>query len=269
MGQDFLYKTISNQIKIWLQQGRFEVSKKLPTTTELSEEFNTSPMTVNKALEILVKDGFITRIAGKGTFVKNRTKIHTSESAKTHGVIGAIVYDTSSHFLWSRALRGIEDALQTNGFNLMIGNDDGSFEKASTYIDNFSKLNIDGIIFVPIGCASKSEYEEKNLKLIRKIEHLGIPYILFHRVLDSYNTTAVTLDDYNAALQLMNQFLQRKITYPICLSHYYTSCCALRERAFIDALTEHGYSNPQQHVLRIQPSGQKVDVRVQIRFCNC
>ena len=83
MGQDFLYKTISNQIKIWIQQGRFEVSKKLPTTTEFAEEFNTSPMTVNKALEILVKDGFITRSAGKGTFVKSRTKIHTSESGKS------------------------------------------------------------------------------------------------------------------------------------------------------------------------------------------
>ena len=120
MKKDFLYKTISNQIKTWIEQGRFESTNQLPTTTELAKEFATSPMTINKALELLVNNGFITRLAGKGTFVKKRSQIQTLEPKIKHGIIGAIVYDTSHHDLWSRALRGIEDALQINGYNLII-----------------------------------------------------------------------------------------------------------------------------------------------------
>jgi DNA-binding LacI/PurR family transcriptional regulator len=262
MKKDFLYKTISNQIKTWIEQGRFESTNQLPTTTELAKEFATSPMTINKALELLVNNGFVTRLAGKGTFVKKRSQIQIIEPKIKHGIIGAIVYDTSHHDLWSRALRGIEDALQINGYNLIIGNDDGNFMKASKYISNFANLKIDGLIFVPIGCSSKEEYETKNLKLIKQIEQSGIPYVLFHRLINTYNTAAVTLDDYNTAYQLIMKFLKRKIKKPICLSHYFTSSTAFREQGFIDALTDFGFSNPRQNVFRIHPSGQTVDSKV-------
>lgn len=262
MKQEFLYKTISNQIKTWIEQGKFDSTNQIPTTTELAEEFNTSPMTINKALQVLVKEGFVTRLAGKGTFIKERSSIKISNSQKKHGLIGAIVYDTSHHSLWSRALRGIEDALQINGYNLIIGNDDGKSEKAAKYIDDFSNLNIDGLIFVPIGYPTKAEYDENNLKLIKHIEQSGIPYILFHRLLDFYNTTAVTLDDYNDTIKLMKHFFNRKISKPICLSHYFTTCSYLREKGFIDALAESGVADPEKYVKRIQPTGQITDFKV-------
>lgn len=182
---------------------------------------------------------------------------------KGHGLVGAIVYDTSHHHLWSRALRGMEDFLQVNGYNLIIGNDDGNFEKASNYISNFTSLPIDGFIFVPIGCSSKAEYEKHNLELIDQIESAGLSYVVFHRLIDTYNTTAVTLDDYHDTVLLMKQFLKRKIKHPVCLFHYYTSCTALRERGFVDALSEIGISDSESHKLRIQPACQKVDSRLQ------
>ena len=112
MGQDFLYKTISNQIRNWIQQGRFGVSEKLPTTTEFAEEFNTSPMTVNKALEILVAvaahgQGKRDRMAA-GRRIGHRKRESHRGVALRHG--GQMDIDPEGvNFIGSRLFRIIHD----------------------------------------------------------------------------------------------------------------------------------------------------------------
>ena len=262
MKKDFLYRTIANQIRNAIQKDEFNATNQLPTTVELSEAYNTSPMTIHKALNILVEDGFIKRIPGKGTFVDKQRHVEHYSNEKRSGIIGAIVYDASEHFLWSIALKGMMDALQENNYNLLIGNNDGDFEKAEKYIHDFSQRNIDGLILVPIGHPSEADYEAKNTKLVKLVESIGIPYILFHRYLTTKETNVVALDDYRNTLTLMSYFLKRKIKHPICLSHYYTTCTDLREKAFIQALVDLNFPNPVNNIKRIFSSGQKTDARV-------
>lgn len=49
----------------------FVVGQQLPSEKELCEAFNTSRMTINKAMTNLMKNGYIKRIPGNGSFVDN------------------------------------------------------------------------------------------------------------------------------------------------------------------------------------------------------
>jgi DNA-binding GntR family transcriptional regulator len=47
-----------------------ELGPRLPSVPDLSAEFGVSPMTVQKALDMLKADGLIYAVPGRGTFVK-------------------------------------------------------------------------------------------------------------------------------------------------------------------------------------------------------
>lgn len=259
----FLYNTISETIKTWIEAGKFDAQQQLPTTIELAKQFNTSPMTINKALDLLVEEGLISRAPGRGTHLsslKTGSKNLTNKAGS--GIVGAIVYDTSGNFLWAHSLRGIEKALQKHGFGLMVGNDEGDFHKAEEYIDTFAMRNVDGLVYVPIGHQQESEYEELNAALLQRIENYGIPYILYHRFLNTKQAHVVAMDDYSDTVRLMDHFLIPEMRYPVCLSHYYTSCSAVREQAFQDSLLRYGYDITRQSIWRLKPFGQRVDNRV-------
>ncbi|MDD2521537.1 MAG: GntR family transcriptional regulator [Anaerolineaceae bacterium] len=63
-----IYKEIRADLIREIIDGKY-CNKQLPTELELCEHYNVSRMTVNKALSLLVHEGFIRRIPGKGTFV--------------------------------------------------------------------------------------------------------------------------------------------------------------------------------------------------------
>ena len=263
MKKPFLYKSISETIKSWIDAGKFDEQKQLPKTIDLAKQFETSPVTINKALDLLVDEGLISRAPGRGTHLNSFKDSQKSNSNNPgSGIIGAIVYDTSGNFLWAHSLRGIEKALQKHGFGLMVGNDEGDFRKAEEYIDTFAMRNIDGLIYVPIGHQQYSEYEALNAALLQRIESHGIPYILYHRFLDTKQAHVVAMDDYSDTIRLMDHFLTPEKQYPVCLSHYYTSCSAVREQAFQNSLHRYGYDTTRQSIWRLRPFGQRVDNRV-------
>ncbi len=64
-----LYMTIAQDMIEQIQKGALHSGSQLPTEAQLCEQYQVSRMTVNKALSTLVAQGYISRTAGKGSFV--------------------------------------------------------------------------------------------------------------------------------------------------------------------------------------------------------
>lgn len=65
------YVEISNDIRNKIIEGRYIANEKLPYEKDICDEYNSSKMTVKKALDILVAEGLLVKRRGSGTFVKD------------------------------------------------------------------------------------------------------------------------------------------------------------------------------------------------------
>lgn len=64
-----LYEQIKNEIIKQISEGTYEPGSKLPSEHELEDEFNTSRITIRRAIDELAKDNYLTKKQGKGTFI--------------------------------------------------------------------------------------------------------------------------------------------------------------------------------------------------------
>ena len=67
-----IYKQIASSISSSIEIGQLKYGDRLPTEREICEAFSISHTAVKMAYEELIKEGKITRIKGKGTYVTNR-----------------------------------------------------------------------------------------------------------------------------------------------------------------------------------------------------
>jgi len=64
-----LYQEVSNTLKNRIISGKYEIGTMLPTENELVDEFEVSKITVRRAVQLLVDDGYVQKQSGKGTVV--------------------------------------------------------------------------------------------------------------------------------------------------------------------------------------------------------
>lgn len=65
-----IYEQITVQIKTMVMNGRLKEGDLLPSMRTLAKELRVSVITTKRAYEDLERDGFITTVVGKGSFVK-------------------------------------------------------------------------------------------------------------------------------------------------------------------------------------------------------
>ncbi len=65
-----LYARVKAHILDNIQSGAWEPGRRVPSENELVESFRISRMTANRALRELMAEGFLSRVPGVGTFVK-------------------------------------------------------------------------------------------------------------------------------------------------------------------------------------------------------
>ncbi|MFH3639458.1 GntR family transcriptional regulator, partial [Acinetobacter baumannii] len=61
------YLGIYQKIKQQILDGEYKINEKIPSSSVLAEEFDVSALTIKKALDLLVRDGYIIRRRGSGT----------------------------------------------------------------------------------------------------------------------------------------------------------------------------------------------------------
>lgn len=82
------YRKIANDIMNKIQRGTFKPGEKLPKQTELANFYDTSRVTVQKALNVLTLEGYIASKKGVGTFVKTLDETTSNLDSSSNECLG-------------------------------------------------------------------------------------------------------------------------------------------------------------------------------------
>lgn len=154
------YKTIYDEVKERIQSGEYPVGSQLPDEFSFCEQFGCSRMTVKKALDMLVEEGYVYRKQGQGSFVLNQKSAN-----------GAIE-------IAERDLSGFTRSSAGHG---------------STKLLDFK------LIFAPKEIAEKLDIQENDpiYDILRLRLYDGKPYVLEHTYMSPATIPGVTEDVLN------------------------------------------------------------------------
>ncbi len=197
-----LYEQIYAYLREEIRQGRLSDGDRVPSEKELAEQFHVSRITSKKSLDMLVQDGLVERVQGKGSFVaadlKDRElspRHHSTERepSKTP-LIGLIMPDFSESF-GQRILLAVERACKENGYLLTLAMTQDQRQAEEHAIETMIQSGAQGLIVLPI----HGEYY--NDLLVRlALDHF--PLVIIDRPMRGVSACAVHTDNKRASAEL-------------------------------------------------------------------
>ena len=153
--------------------------------------------------------------------------------------IGVIAPKLASSSLGSM-MEGILNVLNENGYQMLISITQNDSEKELSYLQTFDERTVDGVILMATVYTAEHKRMLKNMKVPVIILGQRFPgqYCVFH-------------DDYNGMFDLTRMILEKgrtKLGY-IGVMRQDKAAGAQRQRGFLDAMEEDGYSVSEDHCL--------------------
>jgi len=166
------------------------------TLKQLAEILNVSISTISKALN-------------DSSEISNATKKRIKEAAEIYSyqpnkmavnlksgrtnTIGVIIPSIRNNF-FTEVLYGIEKTLEDTSYKILVSITNESFKKEESSLESYSNGMVDGII---IAVAEETQTLE-NYKHIELVLQIGVPIVMFDRIIPSPNLDTIVGDDLEA-----------------------------------------------------------------------
>ncbi|NUU79237.1 GntR family transcriptional regulator [Paenibacillus xylanilyticus] len=215
-----LYKQIQHVIKHQITLGNLRSGDRIPSEKELAEQFHVSLITTKNAMAGLAEEGVVVRIKGKGTFVAGQASfklripietyqqtdespemLHIPFSSKPKEMIGIIIPSMRTK-VEQRLLDSIENAVNENGYTLVIRVTRGSSVKELQAIEELCALGVRGLVLFSIG----SEHERHT---VDRASELGCPYVLIDRYYSDKPNVSVCSNNIEGAHKAVTNLVKQ------------------------------------------------------------
>lgn len=188
------YEIIKNKIEEQISSGVYKENEKIPSESELCRMFDSSRITVRKALDELVTMGVLYRQQGIGTFVNSREKEKVPEETKKVLLVLPNYPELFSAGIVSALLMGIEKGLQQTEYSLVTLMEPRNEEDNVKFIQNIRAMAPEGIIY--------SFYFNKNL--MSELKNLNVPLVFLDSEPKDNVFDVVTGEDMESAYRVTN-----------------------------------------------------------------
>ncbi len=233
------YMQIMNYIQQKIQNNEYMPGSRIPSESELMEQFKVSRIVVVNSLTRLANNGIITRIPGKGSFVSelhsdaqviNNSDNNLVQSSAKH--ISFILPGVADHYSIKLA-QSVVDAANKADIYCSLFYSLNNIEKEEDLINYISTQNTSGIILYP------SNQETYNKKLI-VLANAGLPVVLIDRDLPGLGLSCVQTDN-KAATQIATSHLIKLGHKKICICSHTpmpTTSISCRVDGFLSEMAE-------------------------------
>ena len=179
-------------VETWIR-GRIDAGalipgEKLPSESQLCEQFGVSRNVVRQAIARLAEEGFVESTRGVGTFC--RARLPASVSSTNIGVVAFFI----SSYVYPEVIRGCYNALSRRGFAVLVNQSEYNLEQERSILLALRKKKVGGIIIAPIYGAG----DRSNALLLEEMQAEGTAVVLCDDYYPGRNFSSVTLD-YHAS----------------------------------------------------------------------
>lgn len=243
-----LYVQIEQSLRRIIASQALQAGDPLPTEAELCKQFRVSRSTIRQALSRLERDGLVTRMRGKGTFLSNAATADQTGAPrqKTIGLIACRKNDT----LQMEILLGLESAAKSRDYSVVFSCSGDSSEGEAQEIERMLQRDVQGMVVMPVSnCTTTAG--------VQRLVDRRVPLVLVDRYLSDLATDYVTSDNYTGTFRATEHLIilgYRRLAF-VCIGEgtLSTISVAMRYKGYCSALDAYGL-----HEL-IQPA-HKIDV---------
>lgn len=204
---------------------------KIPSRPAMCQKYLVTRTTVDKAINELIREGFLYSIDGSGTYVSDEDKRNTSyrQNLINIGVLlPNIMADT-----YPGIMKGIEDVTQKLNINVVLCNTDNDYQKQYVYIHRLLNSKISGFIIIPAICkASDAEIYQYLLKS-------NVPFVFCNRGLYDLDRPIISSNDFFGGFLATDQLLRKGYSRIAYLSPIRYKASIDRYQGYISALSQH------------------------------
>ena len=235
-----LYQEIYTSLLNDIRTGRYQAGQQLPTEQELAELFQVSKITSRRALDLLVDEGCITRISGKGSFViapdsEVGTRLDAGGGKPAKGMLFGVVVEDFADSYGVEMLKSVECEAAGCEVAVSVTRSHGRQDVEEAAIQRMLRAGVSGIILLPVHGES---YNPIVLKLVLE----GFPLVMVDRNLKGLSAPFVGTDNV-AAAKMATDYLIGEGHRSICFMSpplENTSTIEQRLEGFINSHAENG-----------------------------
>lgn len=230
-----LYLRIKQDIIAQIQEGKLQAGDYIATEKDLAQRYGVSQITSKHALNLLAAEGYVERLRGKGTFVKETQPAAIPDSLKRDKPmldVVALILPSMKTKIDQRLLDGIENYCRKSELNILVSISRESALEESKAIERFRHSGVKGFIIFPV---EQESYSDAILRLTLD----RYPMVLIDRYLKEIKAYSVSSNNMVGVHTAITKLLERGHTQIAYISPEITNTATDErakgyEQAFID-----------------------------------
>lgn len=193
------YQKLYRWGKTLITSGVIKHMEKFPSEHVLQNKFGCSRQTVRAALDLLERDGYISRVRGSGTYVAYESG-HTQDERPHIGLILSSYLD----YLFPQVYNGIESVLSEKGYEIDVAVTRNRIDDEAMYLETLLNSDVSGYIIE----GTCSAFPNPNIRFYQEIRKRGTPVLFIHNHYENLKFDSVEMSDARGSYELTKKLIQ-------------------------------------------------------------
>lgn len=218
-----LHEQLFNELRHAIISGKLKPHSRLPGELELVTQYGISRATVQRAWQTAQDDGLIYRVAGKGTFVSERSTPPTAR------IVGFLNPEFRGNFA-GHLLNSAERVLRDHNYRVLFAHTDRQIDEENRLLREMYDERVCGFLIWPAKGGAKGRFLSDT--------RFHAPVVLMDRPVPGLALPCVTSNNHAGGLQAMQHLLElghKRIVF-LARPHLDLWPVAERLRAYEDAM---------------------------------
>lgn len=210
---------------------------RIRSRSDLVRDFKVSRTTIDRAISELIGEGILYARDGSGTYVAERNGMWPGNGAMRSW--GVLLPDIR-HYTYPGILRGIEHVGFENGVNVIVGNIENQAARQTSYLRNFIKSQVTGVIIVPARPNPSEGLEDQLSTMLAELTDNGIPFVFCNRNTPGIEAPQVISNDFHGGYLAAHHLIERGYRRIAYIAHPRYAISLNRYMGYASALSAAG-----------------------------